>query len=493
VKSDEIAAIVLKAREAQKTWAVYSPGERSMCLKKAGLYISSRLDEIVRIIHEDTGKLPLDALSAEVLPAIMALGYYRKRFKRFLASRPIPGGSLLMVNKKSRMVYEPYGVIGIISPWNYPFSIPFSEVIMALLAGNAVLLKTASVTSNVGNAIKAVFEAADLPRGLFNYIEMPGPEAGPAFIGKDGTGVDKLFFTGSTATGRELMALAAPRLLPLVLELGGADAAIIREDADLDRCAAGMVWAAFSNAGQACAGVQRILVHKKAYDAFLEKFCTLVKGLRRGIDLGKMVTLKQKQTLSRQIENCLKQGAVIAAKSEGAFYQDDESLDAPALVLTGIKAGMPVMDEELFGPVAAVIPVEDDEEALRIANGSSYGLTGSVWSKNRGRARALAERINAGAIMINDHLMSHGLAETPWGGFGDSGLGRTHGELGFKEMVKAKVIVDDVLPGVKRNLFWQPYSEKVYDGIRALADLVSGKALSSLPKVMGIFFRYWER
>ena len=492
----KIDDLVINAREAQKIWAAYSVRERSKCLKKAGEYLADKAEEIAGIIHKDCGKLPVDALATEVLPAILALQYYCKKAKSFLAQRSIGMGSLLMFNKRSRICYEPYGVIGIISPWNYPFSIPFSEVVMALLAGNAVLLKTASLTQNTGRALEAVFNSAGLPQGVFNYVEMPGAEAGPAFIGNAKSGVDKLFFTGSTETGRKLMALAAKRLLPLVLELGGADSAIIREDAPLDRAAAGMVWAAFSNAGQSCAGVQKILVHSKIYDAFLEKFSALVKNLRDGIDLGKMVSLPQKQLLCRQVEKCLKQGAVIAAKSEGAFLQDVKSLSAPAIVLTGIKDKMPIMTEELFGPVAAVIPAENDEEALRIANSSSFGLTGSVWTKNRRTGKALAARINAGAIMINDHLMSHGLAETPWGGFGDSGIGRTHGETGMKEMVKAKVIVDDILPGVKRNIFWHPYSEKVYTGILALIEFVSGslqKKLAAVPKVLGIFFRYWTR
>ena len=496
MKNEEIGEIIVKARKAQKIWAASSLGERSRCLKKAGTYLASKAEEIVRIIHEDTGKLPLDALAAEVLPAIMALSYYCKKFKRFLASQSVGGGSLLMFNKKSRLCCEPYGVIGIISPWNYPFSIPFSEVVMALLAGNAVLLKTASLTANVGRALETIFKAADLPQDLFTYIEMPGAEAGSAFIGTGNNGVDKLFFTGSTTTGKKLMALAARDLKPLVLELGGADSAIIREDADIDRSAAGMVWAGFSNAGQSCGGVQKILVHQNIYDAFLEKFCTLVKELREGIDLGKMATLKQKQLLSRQVEKCLKQGAVVAAKSEGAFLQNEETLSAPAIVLTGIKETMPIMTEELFGPVVGIIRVKDDEEALRIANSSSYALTGSVWTKNRRKGKALAVRVNAGAVMVNDHLMSHGLAETPWGGFGDSGIGRTHGELGFREMVKIKVIVNDILPGVKRNLFWQPYSEKVYAGIFALVELLSGtfvKRMAALPKVTGIFFRYWSR
>jgi succinate-semialdehyde dehydrogenase/glutarate-semialdehyde dehydrogenase len=475
-------------------------GKRAGYLKKAGKWLAIHGNEVIRTIHRDTGKLPIEALAGELLPAVMALDYYQKKGKRFLAPHRIRGGSPLMFNKKSYMSYKPYGVVGIISPWNYPFAIPFSEVIMALLAGNAVVLKTASLTLNVGRLLVEMFRAAKLPEGLFNYVELPGTVAGPVFIGSPGTairvavpGVDKLFFTGSTAVGRELMALAAPRLLPLVLELGGADAAIVLEDADLDRAAVGLVWAAFSNAGQSCAGVQRIIVRREVYAAFLENFCSRVKSLINGIDLGPMISLEQKQAVRRQIEICLARGAKIAAKSSGAFFQDTK-LYAPALVLTDVKPDMPVIKEEIFGPVVAVISAADDAEALAIANNSSYGLSASVWSRNHRRSKTLAARINAGAVMINDHLMSHGLAETPWGGFGDSGLGKTHGYAGFMEMVKAQVLVDDTLPGVKRNLFWHPYSDKVYRGLQAIIKFISGPGrLAALPRMQGIFFRYWKK
>jgi succinate-semialdehyde dehydrogenase/glutarate-semialdehyde dehydrogenase len=487
----EIPALIARARDAQKIWASAPYRKRAAAIRGAGTYLSSHIDEITETIHADNGKLLLDALAAEVVPALMAMGYYIRRGKAFLKTRGIRGGNILMFNKRSRLIYRPYGVVGIISPWNYPFSIPFSEVLMALLAGNAVLLKTASLTPNAGRAIAAIFEAAELPPGLLTVVEMPGWEAGPAFIGAGSSdGVDKLFFTGSSATGRELLALSAPRLLPLVLELGGADAAIIRADADLVRAASGIVWAAFSNAGQSCGGVQRVIVDQSVYDPFLQKLRARVEALRKDIDLGPMANLKQKQAVREQVQACLDAGARVAARSpEGSL--DDDSLYAPALVLTGLRSGTPAMDEEIFGPVCAVIPCAGDEEALALANASPYGLTGSVWSKNRRQARALAARINAGAVMINDHLMSHGLAETPWGGFGASGLGRTHGEIGFREMVKTQAIVDDTLPGVKRNIFWQPYSEKVYAGLRALAAFVSGKRLRSLPRLLRIFFRYW--
>ena len=212
--------------------------------------------------------------------------------------------------------------------------------------------------------------------------------------------------------------------------------------------------------------------------------------------MGPMTTLRQKRAVQKQVEACLSGGARIAAQSPGGSLQDD-GLFVPALVLTGVTETMPVMAEEIFGPVVAVVPVADDEEALRIANGSSYGLTGSVWSRDHRRAKEIAARINAGAVTVNDHLMSHGLAETPWGGFGDSGLGRTHGEAGFREMLKAQAVVDDILPGARRNLWWQPYSERTYRGIRAITELLAGNTLGrrikALPQVMKIVFRYWEK
>jgi succinate-semialdehyde dehydrogenase/glutarate-semialdehyde dehydrogenase len=427
----------------------------------------------------------------------MAVPYYVGLGKRFCKPHKIRGGNILMVYKNSRMVYKPWGVVGIISPWNYPFSIPFSEVIMALLAGNAVVLKTASLTPGAGKIITEILKDTGLPEGLFTNIEMPGKEAGPAFING---GIDKLFFTGSTAVGKELMTMAAQRLLPLVLELGGADAAIVCKNADIDRAVSGVIWAGFSNAGQSCGGVQRVLVHRDIYSKFLDKLNQKVQALRMGsdrsCDLGPLTSQKQKEEVRKQIESCLEKGAQIAAKSSG-YTLEDESLFAPALVLTGVKAGMPIMDDEIFGPVVGVIPFDNDGEALAIANSSPYALTSSVWSRSHRQAKKLAADINAGSIMINDHLMSHGLAQTPWGGFGDSGFGRTHGEDGFREMLKAKVVIDDLLPGAKREPWWQPYSQKIYKGLYALGTLLGDpcpiKRFCAFPSVAKFFLYTWRK
>jgi len=503
---NEIPELVNKARKAQSLWAELSYNERARRIKKAGHSLAEKRDEVTEIIHNENGKLNIDALAAEVIPALMAIPYYFKQGRRLCKPQKVRGGNILMIYKQSRMIYKPWGVVGIISPWNYPFSIPFSEVIMALLAGNAVILKTASLTPGSGRIIAEILKAANLPDGLFVNVELAGSEAGPAFVNG---GIDKLFFTGSTAVGKELMALAAQRLLPLTLELGGADAAIIRKDADIDRAVAGIIWAGFSNAGQSCGGIQRVLVHRDIHDKFLEKLKTKVEALKSGndvsSDLGPLIAKKQKEKVRKQVEECLSQGAKIAAQSpafklsdgSAAGSLDDESTFLPVIVLTGVKRGMPIIDDEVFGPVVAVIPFGNDGEALDIANDSSYALTASVWSKNRSQAKKIAANINAGSIMINDHLMSHGLAETPWGGFGDSGLGRTHGENGFREMLRVKAVIDDVLPGARREPWWQPYSQKVYKGLAALGALLGErnlfKKLGALPAIVSFFMAAWKK
>jgi succinate-semialdehyde dehydrogenase/glutarate-semialdehyde dehydrogenase len=497
--ADDVRAAIERARVAQEAWARSPYRERSQALGRVCAALAARSDEMASIIGANNGKTRLDALVTEVLPAILALRYYRAQGKRLLASRRLGGGSILMFNKRSRLQRVPYGVVGVISPWNYPFAIPFSEVAMALLAGNAAILKVATDSLAVGKALAGLLEGAGLPEGLFAYVNLPGREAGEAFI--EG-GVDKLFFTGSTEVGRELMAKAAARLIPVVLELGGNDAAIVRADADLDRAAAGIVWSGFSNAGQSCGGAQRVFVERSVFDAFAAKLKARVEGLRTGpgsdfdIDMGCMTSARQKKTVEDQVARSLDMGAKVLARSP-LDPELEKGNFLPAIVLGEAPPDSPVMREEVFGPVVAVLPYEGEDEALRLANDSALGLTASVWSRDRRTARALASRLHAGAVTINDHLMSHGLAETPWGGFGDSGIGRTHAELGFLEMLQTRVVVDDVLPGVKKDLWWQPYSERVYRGHASIIALVAGQGLFARLKglfgVLRLFLRYWDR
>lgn len=467
----ELQAAIRRARVVQSRWAALSAKNRGRYLLRVRDHLVARADDLADVISRDNGKTRVDALLTEVLPAAMAIGYYVRNAKRFLRSRWLRPANVLLMNKISKVVRVPYGVIGIISPWNYPFAIPFSEVVMGLLAGNTVVLKTASETQMVGRALEASFQAAGLPDGVFQYVNLPGREAGNVFLE---SGVDKLFFTGSTTVGKQLMAKAAETLTPLCLELGGNDPMLVCMDADLDRAAAGAVWAGFQNAGQSCGGVERIYVQAAVYQSFLDSLAAKVRALRVGpdrdhrVDIGAMTTTKQMDVVRRHVEDAVSRGAVIYAQS--ACPADSVGNFMPAMVLTEVDHSMRVMREETFGPVVGVMRVASMEEAVRLANDSNLGLTASVWSRDRGRAEELARLVQAGVVMINDHLMSHGLAETPWGGFKESGIGRTHGRIGFEEMTRPQCIVHDYMPAVKKNMWWHPHGPEVYRGLRGILD-----------------------
>jgi acyl-CoA reductase-like NAD-dependent aldehyde dehydrogenase len=497
----DVVSAVQDARKAQPAWQALPVQTRVKYVMKFGEYIQKHAAEIAEIISKDNGKTLGDAMVTEVAPAALATRYYCKNAAKFLADRKLAAGNLMLINKRSRITRVPFGVVGIISPWNYPFSIPYSEVVMGLLAGNAVILKTASETQVVGHAIKACIESAGLPEHIFTFINLPGSKAGDAFID---SGMDKLFFTGSVPIGKYLMKKASERLTPLVLELGGNDAMIVCEDADLYRAACGAVWGGMQNAGQSCGGVERIYVHKAVYDQFLSILKERVEALHVGegndlqSDIGAMTTRKQMKTVQEHIDDAVSKGATIFAKSKVSENKKGQFM--PCVVLTNVNHTMITMREETFGPIVGVMPFENDDEAIALANDSDLGLTGSVWSKNRKRAIALARKVKAGAVMINDHLMSHGLAETPWGGFKESGIGRTHGDIGFAEMTQPQVIVDDLLatmPFVRRNFWWQPFEKRQYDGMKGLIDTYFGNGFGErfigFNKLMHAFYRTFVR
>jgi succinate-semialdehyde dehydrogenase/glutarate-semialdehyde dehydrogenase len=295
------------------------------------------------------------------------------------------------------------------------------------------------------------------------------------------------------------MAKAAQTLTPVVLELGGNDAMIVCEDADLVRAANGVLWAGMQNAGQSCGGVERIYVHESVYGTFLALLKEKVKTVRVGpdrnfdVDIGTMTLDRQVETVRRHISDALEKGATIVAQSEVSGETCPRAL--PAMLLAGVDHTMLLMKDESFGPVAGMMKYRTEDEAVSLANDSSLGLSASVWSTNSGRAIRMAARIKAGAVMINDHLMSHGLAETPWGGFKESGIGRTHGRIGFDEMTQVQVIVYDILPFVKKDLWWYPFDKKVYDGIKGVAQVLYGRmgkkitGLAALARILPRMFK----
>jgi succinate-semialdehyde dehydrogenase/glutarate-semialdehyde dehydrogenase len=496
---EELKQAITLARAAQLSWAQFSFKARAHYLLAIRDYIVENVDRISDVISKDTGKTKMDALSTEVFSTSMAITYYAKNAENILKRKSLHGGSILTINKRSYVDRVPVGVVGIISPWNYPFSIPFHEIAMALIAGNGVVLKVASQSLEVGKIIKECMDAGRLPENIFQLINLPGKIAGDAFLD---SGINKLFFTGSIHVGKYLMEKASKHLVPLSLELGGNDAMIVCKDANLTRAAGGAVWAGLSNAGQSCAGVERIYVESEIYEEFLKLLKMKVSGLKQGVDvdsnvdIGSMTTEQQWEKVQHLLKDALKKGAKaypeiqkIEKKGSGLFF--------PPVILENITEDMMVVNEEIFGPILAVQKVGSIEEAITRANTSKLGLTASVWTKSRRKAHKIASQLEVGSVMINDHLMSHGLAETPWGGWKESGIGRTHGYIGLEEMTQPRCVVDDILPFVQKNMWWHPHNKKVYEGLKgALEFLYSknmGKRMSGGLRLVKVFLRTFQK
>ncbi|EAN91264.1 aldehyde dehydrogenase, putative [Trypanosoma cruzi] len=499
----DVKLAVRHARDAQKVWVALSFAERAKRVEKVKRFLADNAERGASIISQCNGKTRCDALATEILPSVMACEWYAANTARVLAPQKLSRGNMLFFNKSNTLQYIPLGVVGIISPWNFPFTIPFSEVIMALMAGNGVVLKVATATTHVGRFIEECISAGDFPPGLFVHVVMQGSDVGPAMLK---AGVDKLFFTGSVHIGKQLMAAAAETLTPVSLELGGNDPMIVLADASIERAVNCALWAGFQNAGQACASVERIYVHESIHDEFLSELAAKTRALRHGpdinfnVDIGAVTTEVQLRTIKEHVEDAISRGARIVAQStptgdvsSGNFY--------PATVLTGVTADMLVMREETFGPVLPVVPFSTEEEAIAMANDCRFALTSSVFSRNRANAWRVAEKLESGVVSINDHLYEHGMSEVPWGGWKNSGIGRTHGELGLKEMCHVRCINDDCLPSgfIHRDLWWFPQSHELYDTLLHAVSVAAPRGVThamvnffSLMKRAGMIFRPWR-
>jgi len=481
---------IRRARAAQPAWEALPLHERKQYMWRLRDYLIEHADEVSDVISKDVGKTHIEALSTEVLPTVMAITYYTRSARRFLKPHWIPHGAILFFNKVSTMYRVPFGVVGVIAPWNYPMGIPMHEIVPALLTGNTVVFKTAAETQLVGRKIEEMLKAVGLPQDVFIFLNISGSQVSQIML-EPGNHVDKLFFTGSVPVGKQLMAEAAKTLTPVCLELGGNDAMLVCEDANLERAVNGAVWGGLQNSGQSCGGVERIYVHKAIYEPFLKLLKETVDNLRQGpdlnydVDVGAMCTKRQVQAVQRQVDDALAKGARIHAQARVAPDYADKGNFFPATVLVDVNHDMEVMREETFGPVLCVMPVNDMAEAVRLANDSQLGLTGSVWSNSLRQARQLGHQIKAGVITLNDHLLTHGMAETPWGGFKESGIGRSHGRLGFDEMTEPQVVVNEMLYFSKRNVFWHPYGKDVYTGMRGTLDLFYSPRL--LNRLIGLW------
>ncbi|HEV2828918.1 MAG TPA: aldehyde dehydrogenase family protein [Pyrinomonadaceae bacterium] len=456
---EAVQRAVESARSAQPAWAARSFQERARVILQAREFMLAERDEIARLISKETGKPVAEALSMEIVPTLDAMHYFAHATEELLRPQKIDIGQYGLMGRSSSIVFRPLGVIGIISPWNFPLATPADEVAMALMAGNAVVLKPSELTPLIALKLSDLFKRAGLPDGLLNIATGDG-STGVALINAR---VDKIMFTGSVATGKRVAEAAAKYLTPVVLELGGKDPMIVLEDADVANAARAAVWGAFANSGQACASVERCYVHESIATQFIELIVAETGGLKQGIgteqdiDVGSMSNERQLEIVEDHVNDAARRGAKIltggrrGADSKGFFYEPT--------VLTNVAHNMTIMREETFGPVLPVMTFTTDDEALALANDSVYGLTASVWTKDIARGRRLAERIEAGTVMVNEVVYTHGIAQTPWGGVKESGYGTTHGRMGLLQLVHAQHIHVNRISFLP-DLWWFRYDSK---------------------------------
>ena len=471
----EVIAAVARARAAQPAWQGLGVRQRIRTLDSFRRLLHDKKSEIARLITAEAGKPQVEALLTEVMVVLDAAHFYSKNSYAFLRDQAVPHASLVMKTKSGRLARDPYGVIGIISPWNYPFSIPATETMAALVAGNAVVLKPSEFTSFIALELAALLWKAGVPKDVLQIVVGDG-STGSALVNSS---IDKLVFTGSVATGKRIAQAAATRLLPVVLELGGKDPMLVLDDADIDVASSGAVWGAFMNAGQACLSVERCYVHRSLYPPFLDACARKAAQLRVGngmdpkTDVGPLINERQVRNVEAHVEDARLNGARALA---GGVRRPDlgPNFYAPT-VLADVNHEMRIMREETFGPVLPIMPFETDDEAVRLANDSDYGLGASIWTRNRVRGEALARRINSGTVMVNDAVSCFGISEAPHGGVKASGIGRTNGIFGLEEMVRIKYLDSDRLPSMKK-VWWYGYGEGFMRQMEGFVDLLFAKS-----------------
>lgn len=486
--ASKVVELVTKARAAHPLWARTSFKRRAEYMLKVRRYLLGNIDSFAEVITRDNGKPLVESLSAEIYPIADLIYYFAHNAERILKKRRISVGIWGLLARCSVLTYQPYGVIGIISPWNYPFSIPVGAIVMALMAGNCVLLKPSSATALVGQKIAELMNAAGLPEHTFTHL--PGDSrTGQSLLESP---VHKIIFTGSTHIGHQVMNVCSRRLTPCSLELGGKDPMIVLKDANLKHAANAAVWGAFTNAGQCCASVERVYVHEKIAAKFVEMVVEKTAQLKIGIgtepdtDVGPLTTEAQLKTVEAHVEDARTRGGKILIGGErvpnlgGYFYRPT--------VISHVDHSFDCVHEETFGPLMPIMTFRNEDQVIRLANDTPYGLNAYIWTKNKRRGREIAAKIRCGTVAINECVYTHALPQTPWGGVKASGFGRAHGRAGLLELVNLHHIHTNYITFLK-DVWWYKYNARLLGTFKKLArDMTGGLwgKIKALPRFMSL-------
>jgi acyl-CoA reductase-like NAD-dependent aldehyde dehydrogenase len=484
----DVRASARRAREAFRVWGAMDFKSRAKVLLSARDSLIAHGEELIDLICRENGKPRIEAL-VEITYVCDALTFYSKRARRFLRSHRVTPH--LLRNKKVTVHYQPRGVIGMITPWNFPLILTAGEAVPALASGNAVVIKPSEWTPLIAmrgaDILREAFTAAGAPADILQVVNGYG-ETGGALVDE----ADMIAFTGSARTGKAVAERAARRLVPVSLELGGKDPMIVLRDADVERAANAAVWGAFTNSGQVCISVERVYVEDAVVDEFTRRVVEKTRALRQGADLGEvdsrvdvgaMTFPKQVEIVEDHIDDAKARGARILTGGRrnpnlsGRYFEPT--------VLSDVDHSMKIMTEETFGPVLPIMRVRDEEEALRLANDSRYGLNASVFTRDKARGEKIAAQVEAGVTCVNDVIAGFAVTDAPSGGLKESGIGKRHGAEGIRRFCHQQVIVTDRF-GLKRDPFWYPYDAKTERlMLRLLGAMFSTRLGAKLKALLG--------
>ncbi len=470
----ELRRLAARGRSVQPEWEALGFEGRARVLLRAQKWMLDNADRVLGVVVAESGKTHEDAQLADLTYTVTALGFWAKHAPKYLADERVPSwNNPIAIGKKLIVRYAPIGLVGVIGPWNYPIANNFGDCIPALAAGNSVILKPSEVTPLSSLLMTEMMRECGMPDGVLQVATGDG-RVGAALIGL----VDCVMFTGSSRTGRAVMHAAADALIPCYLELGGKDPMIVCADANLERAANAATFYSMNNAGQVCISVERVYVEAPVYDRFVDLVVENARTLRQGeptgpgsVDVGAVTFAPQLDTVQEHVEDAVAKGAQILTGGHG---RRDRGRFFEPTVLVDVDHSMRIMQEETFGPTLPIMKVADAEEALRLANDSAYGLQASVWTGDVTRGEALARRIEAGTVCVNDAQINYSALNLPMGGWKGSGLGTRHGAAGIRKYTKSQSLLI-TRRALKREPFMFPYRASRTLALRRLFRLLYGR------------------